>query len=176
MRQLLVLAAAAFSIASCVADDRHQTAKDDLLVLSASVPRLEYQPTEVIEITTTLRYIGPEREVDIRGIDTGLISLWFKQLDGPLEMSPGSNLMCSKETTSMTRDREVQVHPFWSTGYSADDPNAAFYERWQHTPEIRLPAGTWQAVALLTTCGGVGPGDSDDHLLRTEPLVLTVAP
>lgn len=58
--------------------------------------------------------------------------------------------------------------------FPADDPNAAFYESWQHATEIRQPAGTWEIVAQATTCGGVGPGDDDDHILRTEPLVLRV--
>ena len=45
-----------------------------------------------------------------------------------------------------------------SGGWSADDPNAAFYDAFFAAPDIRLPPGTWEVTGHASfsegDCGG----------------------
>ena len=80
MKRLLVFAATALAVAAC---GTRQTATDGVLVLTASVPQLDYRAGDVIDVTTTLEYVGPDREVLVRGLPIGLVSLWLcSSMDG----------------------------------------------------------------------------------------------
>jgi hypothetical protein len=58
-------------------------------------------------------------------------------------------------------------------GWTAEDPDAAFYEQFSADPEFRLPAGRWQVSAVAPI--SLGPVDCGGTTVNLRAsLVLTV--
>jgi hypothetical protein len=161
-------------LAACGPPDTIKTARDDAFVITATVSRLAWRSDEAIDVRAALTYVGPESHVNVHGIDYGLVTIWFEQLDGPLRMNPISQLMCAREVTTLIRGTTVLYPPIKAAAYRPDEPSASFYISWGTDPAVHLPPGRWEIKAHLETCGGTGPGAAD-HELTTPPLTLQVS-
>ena len=174
--RVLTVAVAALLVAGCGAVETTRTARDDLFVLTTTVPRLTYRANDEIDVQARLTYVGSEPEVTVLGPDYGLVTIWFKQLDGPLHMAPLSILMCSRQFITLKRGVAVAFPPAKpGAAYDPNAPTASFYRSWNADPKLHLPVGRWQIQSRLSTCGGTGPG-GNDHVLTTPPLIVSVVP
>jgi hypothetical protein len=138
--------------------------------LTISAPRTLYRSDEPIDIGATLTYIGPEAVGQVTGSGSGVVHFRLEDLDGPLDMAPVITSDCARHRF----DRGVpQQVPFQkSGGWSADDPNAAFWKAFFEDPVLRLQPGRWRVIAeasfVVPDCGG-------EQQLLEAPLELVVA-
>jgi hypothetical protein len=133
--------------------------------LTVTSPRATWGTDEAIEVEATLKYLGAEQEVTLRGPGSGLIGFSLEELTGDRIMGAAFNADCAPHTISPS---EPISTPFIkSGGYSPDEPDAAFWEAFFADPELRLPAGEWEIIA------GAAFDEGDD--CTTSPTYLTVA-
>lgn len=129
--------------------------------LTIKSPRTQWAAGEPIEVSSDLTYIGPSGEVIISGSGGGVVAFAMEHLDGPLDQDAGFDADCARHeyTTGVT-----QVVPFQkSGGYTNDDPNLAFWQRFFRDPLLRLPGGHWRLSAVADFAEGAdctGPSRS----------------
>jgi hypothetical protein len=142
-------------------------AASDGFVLETSIPKRVWTSTDVIPVTTTLTWTGPAVTQGVGTSTDGPVSFGLKQLDGTLEMGGAQDAVCDHKSF----DRGVATPvPFGkSGGWTADDPNAAFYRQFFADPRLVLPPGHWRLS--VTTDGFLGPCD-----LSTPKLDLALPP
>lgn len=151
-----------------------ETATDGTFSVAVSAPATTHS-SDALDVFATLTYQGPQPSIDVDGDSMGLVFFAFTQLDGTRSMVPVSVLLCA--ATTLQRQAAATYRPVKSIGFTAEDPNAAFYQQWAADPQVHLPAGRWQIVATAqiyaaTACYGGAP----DHKLVTPPLVVDVTP
>lgn len=138
--------------------------------LTISTARTVYRSDEPIEVGATLTYIGPEGVAQVTGSGSGVVHFRLEHLDGPLDMAPVITADCARHR--FVRGVPQQVPFQKSGGWSADDPNAAFWKAYFDDPLFRLPSGRWRVIAqaafVVPECGGEGQ-------LLEAPLDLVVA-
>lgn len=126
------------------------------LVLRVGATR--YPANAPIDASAALWYQGQEAAIDLVGSGSGLISFSAKQLDGRFEFGGAQTADC--RPYRLDRGRPLEVPYKKSGGWSADDPDAAFYIAFFNDPKLRLPRGRWQISATagftVDECGGVG--------------------
>jgi hypothetical protein len=111
-----------------------------------------------IALLTELHYIGRQPQVRLAGSGSGLVVVSMTQLDGPLQIAGGGTDDCVGYSIA---PGEPIVKPYVkSGGWSADDPNAAFYGAFFADPLLRLPRGTWRVFATTQFFVGDCPGPS----------------
>jgi hypothetical protein len=143
-------------------------ASDGTYSLTLTAPAGSVRTTDALDIRAALDYRGPGSSVIVTAPDTGLVTIWFEQLDGPLRMSANSRLMCSGPFT-LSKGASTVFQPIGDAKPGGDLPSLPVYQRWQSDPEVRLPAGRWKITAHATvyqqtTCGSGLP----DHELTTS--------
>lgn len=176
--RLAVLAAAMVAIACsspAPVTRTSETTTDGTFSVTISVPASDHHASDALDVFATLTYEGPQPSIGVDGDSIGLVFFTFTQLDGTRSMVPASLLMCAP--TTLQRDTAATFRPVKAIGWTAEDPNAAFYQEWASDPQVHLPAGRWQILARAqiyvgTACYGGKP----DHNLVTPPLVVDVAP
>jgi hypothetical protein len=135
--------------------------------LTLSADKREYSRDEAIEVWSSLR---SESNATV----TGLIGPMFglEQLDGDLRFDPGPFLAICPPPTELAggipRERTME----WPSDWSADDPNAPFYDNYLRDGVLLLPAGTYRFYAFSDlrigdTCGG-------DRVELEASIVVTV--
>jgi hypothetical protein len=152
-----------------------ESASDGTFCVTLSVSATTHHAVDALDIFATLTYQGPQPSIAISGDSMGLVFFTFTQLDGTRSMVPVSDLMCAP--TTLERQATATFRPVKSIGWTAEDPNAAFYKQWASDPQVHLPAGRWQILAtaqiyVATSCYGGTP----DHKLVMPPLIVDVAP
>lgn len=160
-----------------------ESVTDGNFQLTISAPRATWSSDEAIDVEATLKLIGPNTEATLWGSGSGPIGFSVVEVGGDRRMDAAWQADCSPH--AITADAPITVPFAKSGGYSADDPNAAFYEAFFADPELRLPAGEWQvsAVALFDagdTCTATPiemsvsltltiEGDGEPSAVPTEP-------
>jgi hypothetical protein len=176
-RRLSILAAAVLgaACASCAsASGSTETASDGTFSVTVSVPATTHHASDALDVSATLTYLGPQPSIGVDGDSLGLVFFTFTQLDGTRSMAPVSILMCAAPTT-LQRQAPATFRPVKSIGWTAEDPNAAFYQQWASDPQVHLPAGRWQILATAQIYVGTACyGGTPDHKIVTPPLVLDV--
>jgi hypothetical protein len=153
-----------------------ETATDGTFSVTVSAPATTHHASDALDVFASLTYEGPQPSIAVDGDSEGLVFLTFTQLDGTRSMVPVSIALCAAPTT-LRREAAATYRPVKSIAWTAEDPNAAFYQQWASDPQVHLPAGRWQILATAqihvgTACYGGTP----DHKLVTPPLVVNVAP
>lgn len=133
--------------------------------LTLEVGRERYRADELIDARATLTYLGPQPSVAAWGSGSGLVVMILEQLDGPLDPGGGSNASCA--ATDLVIGQSLDIPYSKSGGFSADDPNADWYNWFFASPALRLPAGVWRLAASLDASFG-GCGAPDRHRLETS--------
>ncbi len=119
---------------------------DGQFKLTIEADQERYRVGQLIAITSTLMYLGPNAGITVSGSGTGLVLFALERSDPALRTEPAG--------TSDCRRSEIPAgigidHPFVKTGgWSGDDPAADFYRAYFASPELRLPAGAWTITAV----------------------------
>jgi hypothetical protein len=147
---------------------------DGIFRLTLEVGRDRYRAGQVIEVMSTLTYLGPEDATIARGPGTGLIGFGVERQDQAIRIGPAFTTDCAP--MPFTRD-DVVDYPFVkSGGFSEDEPLAPFYRAYFADPQLRLPAGTWTISAGGSFYSGADCGAGFPLHELTAAVSLTVEP
>lgn len=123
--------------------------------LVLSLPGASFSTEQAITGQASLSVTDGKAE-KIAGSGAGPLAFSFTEVGGSRRMGPGYRADCRMFT--IEPDTPIASILTKSGGWSADDPNAPFYQSFFADPEIHLPAGTWdigaQAWFSDNDCGG----------------------
>jgi hypothetical protein len=120
--------------------------------LDFALPKRTYTAREPIEGVATLSVLGPGAG-RIGASGGGPIGFAIAEVGGRREMGFASTADC--QPFEIGDGSPITSEIVKSGGWSADDPDAAFYEAFFRDPDVRLPLGTWDVAALAS----FGEGD-----------------
>jgi hypothetical protein len=143
------------------------SASQDGLTITISVPRDTYRVGELIEPVATLTYRGPEDEVELVS-PFGPLGFGVEREGGP-RVSPASWRINACEPTTLRRDATLTQPFVKSFGFSSADPDHAFFNDFAADPDLRLPPGIWR---IWTTSGEPGYCDPGSFELPLEASVV----
>jgi hypothetical protein len=98
-----------------------------------------------IDISATLMWEGANASASIWGSGSGPVSFGLEEIDGDIVLGGAMTSDCQQD--EFRRLVPVPVPFQKSGGWSAEDPNAAFYRTFFADPVLRLPAGRWRVTA-----------------------------
>ena len=140
------------------------------ITLAASAEPVVVRAGQLIRVEAVLTHDQPEPLV-VSGSGSGIVFFSVTRLEDGLTSGPP--LMTSDCGRHELPPGEPLVVPFFkSGGYSPGDPNAEFMETYQATPDLTLPAGTWQID--VTAHGTLGEGCDGQQLGHALTLEVTV--
>ncbi len=117
-------------------------------VLDLRLPADTFAPTDAIPVTTTLTWTGAPGAGRIWGSGSGPISFTFNEVGGASRAMGG--VMTADCTMTEFAPGVATVIPLGKgAAWTADDPNAVFYEAWSKDPVLHLPIGHWQVRASV---------------------------
>ena len=148
-----------------------ESAHDVSWVLAIGSPKAQWAAGEAIDIRAVLTYVGHGQGTDYLGSGGGPLTFSLREIGGTRHLEGLSESDCSRH--AMRSDQPLVVSQFRTGGYSADDPNAAFYEHLLADRLLRLPPGEWEltARAVLSMPPGCGEGRT---VSLTASIVVTV--
>jgi len=139
---------------------------DELFALTIQADRDHYAADELIEIATTLRYIGDE-PTTVTSSGGGLVVFSIEQLDGPVDVEGAQTADCMPYEY---RPGDTESTGFRkSGGYSNDDPMADFWRSFFGEPELRLPAGEYRITA---TAGYGAPECGEERTIEASIVIF----
>jgi hypothetical protein len=154
--RLAVVSAAALVLASCgqtpapsgsggVDQAIVVEGRDKGFALSMRVASGVFDAGEPIDIGAILTWEGAEPTATIWGSGSGPVSFGLQQVDGDIVIGGMMTADCGKH--DYARGVPVAIPYSKSGGFTAEDPNAAFYRAFFADPVLRLPAGRWRVSA-----------------------------
>ena len=134
------------------------------------LPKRTYTAGEPIDGLATLSVLGPGvGKVGASG--GGPIAFGIAEVDGRRAMGPASTADC--QVFPIGDGQPITSGIVKSGGWSAEDPDAAFYEAFFRDAGVRLPVGTWDITAMAT----FGEGDCAANPLElSAPIRIEVVP
>ena len=99
-----------------------------------------------IDVSSILTWEGAAPSATIWGSGGGPVSFSLEQVGGPLNIGGAMTADCAKHEYARLVPTAIPFQK--SGGYTADDPNAAFYRTYFADPVLRLPAGRWKLTAI----------------------------
>jgi hypothetical protein len=117
------------------------SAHDPMWVLSIGSPKAQWAAGDAIDVQSVLAYVGPGQGTEYFGPGSGILAFGLREIGGTRHLDGLTEGDCSRHAI---RTDEPLVSEFKKGGYSADDPNAAFYEQLLADPRLRLPSGEWE--------------------------------
>jgi WD40-like Beta Propeller Repeat len=124
------------------------------LRLELRTDRTTYTEDEPISVSATLTYLGPEQSVTLYH-GNPMITFDLVELSGQRVMMGTVDAVCRQ--TVATRGQPISIPFVKGASWTADDPNAAFYQDWIADPVLQLPVGSWNVLAegqfSLDGCG-----------------------
>lgn len=139
--------------------------------LTFDLPRTTWAEGEAITGLATLELLG-EGAAQLGGSGSGLFGFAFEEVGGRRKIEPAWTADCRAYQLDAGRPMTSTITK--AGGFSADDPDAAFYEAFFRDPVLHLPAGTWRITAVASFIDGADcSGQSRD--LRAPILVQVTA-
>lgn len=140
-------------------------------VLAMAVPTDHFALGQAIDVRTTLTWTGAAPNVTIWGSGMGPVGFLFEELTGRRRTIGGvMTADCSRH--SYDRGVATSIPLGKSAAWSADDPNAAFFQEFSADPVLHLPAGRWRVTAdlegMLAECAANAPTISLKAVLEIE--------
>lgn len=118
-------------------------------VLEVRLPAPAYAPTDAIPVTTTLTWTGAPGGGRIWGSGGGPVSFLFTEVGGAGRTMGG--LMTADCAMHEFAPGVATAIPLGKgAAWTAEDPNAAFYQAWSNDPVLHLPVGHWQLRASVS--------------------------
>lgn len=137
------------STPSAAAHGPPSAATDGPFTLTLSAGRASYRADEPIDdIVAELVYAGGVSELTISGSGSGLVVFSTEELNGTRHQTGFQHDDCVPY--AIQSDQPIREPFSKSGGYSADDPNRAYWEQYFAERELRLPAGEWDMTAWST--------------------------
>lgn len=140
------------------------------ITLAATAEPVVVRAGQPIQVEAVLTHDQPEPLV-VSGSGSGIVFFSVTRVEDGLTSGPP--VMTSDCGRHELPAGEPLVVPFFkSGGYSPGDPNAEFMETYNATPDLTLPAGTWQIDVMAH--GTLGEGCDGQQLRHALSLVVTV--
>lgn len=117
---------------------------DDFISLTIVADNSVYKADEVIECYATLTNMGEE---PITVLHSNPLVVFY--IEGGDYFSGSYGREDSLNRTTFVPEEELRIEFQKSGGWSADDPNAAFYKTFYEEKELRLPVGQYTLAAHL---------------------------
>lgn len=123
-------------------------ARDENFVVKTYIDKLEFDEDEEIKLYSTIEYIGKNESIRIW---SGEPYFHYRIHDGSKYINSDIVLDILKET--VLEKGEVYTIPFAkSGGFTQEDPDAKFREKYFSEKELRLPAGDYTFTAVTDFC------------------------
>ena len=139
----------------------------DLLL---ELPKDTWRTDEAIDGVATLALVNGSG-MDLGGSGGGILQFEFDEVNGSRHVLPVSTSDCApyriERGTPMTSSLATSHK---SGGFTADDPNAAFYRAFLADPAVHLPVGDWRITAIAMFIEGRGCSGLS-HTMRATVLV-----
>jgi hypothetical protein len=122
--------------------------RDENFVIKTYIDKLEFNENEEIKLYSTIEYIGENESIRIWSGEP-----YFHHLihDGDKYINSSVVLDVLKET--VLKKGEVYTIPFVkSGGFTQEDPDAKFWEKYFSEKELRLAAGDYTFTAVTDFC------------------------
>jgi hypothetical protein len=110
--------------------------------------------------------------VDLGGSGGGLFGFDFAEVNGTRHVASVSTADCAPYRLEPTKPMTSVIRK--SGGFSADDPDAAFYRAFLTDPVVRLPAGDWKITAIASFVEGKGCSGASRTL--NAPIRVHIGP
>jgi hypothetical protein len=140
-------------------------------VLAMAVPTDRFALGQAIDVRTTLTWTGAAPNGTIWGSGMGPVGFLFQELTGR-KRSIGGVMTADCSRHSYDRGVATAIRLGKSAAWSADDPDAAFFQEFAADPVLHLPAGRWRIIAdlsgFLAQCDANAPGISLKAALEIE--------
>jgi hypothetical protein len=159
---LCLVVAGCASAVPAVAASARAVGSDSRFQLDFSVPRTEWTTADSITGEATLSYLGTG-SVPVSGSE--FILFEFENADGSIKMTPVSDLVCNHD--ELGAGKAITSAITKSAGWGPSDPNAAFFESFFASPQVRLPAGTWTITAVASFSQSVDCSPTNQTLLAS---------
>jgi hypothetical protein len=119
--------------------------KDEMFELKLYVDKDIYKEDEIINCYSTLEYIGKEEDITVYSSDplVGFSLKDDKYFDG------GYAVNDELITTTFKKGETVRYDYMKSGGWTADDPNADFYQEFFSERNLILPSGLYEISATI---------------------------
>lgn len=137
-------------------------AGDENFAIKTYINKLEFDEGEEIKLHSTIEYIGENESIEIWSGEP-----YFHHLihDGDKYINSDIVLGILKET--VLKKGEVYTIPFSkSGGFTREDPDAEFWEKYFSEKELRLPTGDYTFTAVTDFC--LDMDQEEKVTLRTE--------
>lgn len=148
-------------------------AEADGFSLQVGVPRSSFASTDAIPVQATLTWLGAAQKAAIWGSGMGPASYTFVEVGGR-GRTLGGVMTADCVKAEYTRGVPVAIPLRKGAAYSADDPQAAFFEAWNADPVFRLPAGHWQIQVSVDGLLGPCQASAPELRLRLPPIDLEI--
>ncbi len=117
-------------------------------VLAMAVPADHFAVGQAIDVRTTLTWTGPAPNVTIWGSGMGPVGFLYEELTGR-QRKIGGLMTADCSQHHYIRGIATPIPVGKSAAWSADDPEASFFEEFAKDPLLHLPAGQWRITAEL---------------------------
>ena len=129
-------------------------------VLAMTLPTNHFVIGDAIDVRTTMTWSGPAQNVVLRASGSGPVAFIFQELTGRRRILGGAMTAdCAQHPFAQGVATPIPLRK--SGGWSADDPDAPFYEAFYRDPQLHLPAGRWRVMAevdgYLADCSDNAP-------------------
>jgi hypothetical protein len=145
---------------------------DDRFRLTLELDHSVWHVGQPITGRVRLEWLGPGVTI-ARGSGSGVLGVDVHQVNGSIVLGWGGTDDCA--SYNIGASAPIVAGLTKNGGWSADDPNAAFYEAFFKDPLYRLPAGDWefkgQADVYVRECEAGG-----EHRLTTPTVRVHVVP
>ena len=145
---------------------------DDNFALRITADQDRYRAGQPITVSATLTYLGPGEAETLLASGSSLVGYTLEREDPPLAIHSAFTSDCSPYQITRAEPTELPFNK--SGGFADDDPHAEFYESYFRSPDLRLPAGTWQIWVGASFATGADCG-SEPHNLSAG-VTITVEP
>lgn len=144
-------------------------ANDGPFKLELVLPRVDWKADEPMTGTAILSYGGPNL-TEIFGSGT-LIGFRYSQIDGSHRVEPVSTADCRHYEISPATPMNAPLSK--SGGFSPDQPDFEFLRSFLTSPDVRLPAGTWDVSAVTQFTEGDSCGLGGHSMTATVRVTVT---
>lgn len=139
--------------------------------LALELPKATWRADEPITGEATLSVIGLRAE-RLGGSGGGLIGFGYRELTGRWHVEPVWTADCAPHPIGPAGPISQPLGK--SGGVDDGDPDAEFYRAFLQGPDVRLPPGEWQIMAIATFIDGEGC-DGQSYSIEA-PVTITVVP